>query len=239
MKMTILKIAIITALIPVNSVHSLEIAKRDGVSDTYKSCSLTEGSRTLFLNRNLKETIHLEVPAEEILSKSNNALNNRGPIRYRWLSNQENYFVNGERFYAFGYETINNDSTASKELITIIDEVCERDLREFKIFGNFIFNLKIGSKLFRDIVNIDLIRDPLNKYPTIRGSYSVPNSFTAKIFDLKYDSGSFSFKIRVLEGDDDYIALFKGDFTDTNNLEGRAFILPEGKELGSFSGVRN
>ena len=239
MKLTILKIITIVSLIPVNTVHSLEIAKREGVSGTYSSCSLTKNSRTLSISEDIRETVSLEVPYKEISSLSDDAINNRGIMLYRWSSIQENYFVNGERFYAYGLESIINESTSSKELISIIDEACERDIDDFRIIGHFTFSLKIGRKIFQDKVEISLRKGYANRYSIVRGNYTVPNSFTAKIFDLNYESGSFSFKIHVLEGDDDYIALFEGSFLSKNKLRGKAFILPSRKELGSFYGERD
>ncbi|CBW27831.1 putative membrane protein [Halobacteriovorax marinus SJ] len=240
-KQTNFLITTVLILLNLPVLAEVPIAKREGVSSEYLSCKLYENKRTLTLRqrgaRNIEESEELLVPHSIINDHATSAIEARGRASYRWLAHQETYYVQGHKFYATGYENISNSSPASEVLINLINSICDLPQRDFRIFGDFIFNLKIEDKIFKDRVKIQLLRNGDN-IPKVVGSYSVPLSFSSPISELTYREDSFSFKIRVKENGQDYYAQFEGQFTGQDSLRGRAVILPERSFLGSFSGER-
>lgn len=100
--------------------------------------------------------------------------------------------------------------------------------------GEYQIELEIGGRIFLD--RLILIKSsPSGSPTTYSGSYRVPDSFESKVLEFKVEKGHFEFKIHVVEGDDDYYSLFKGEITNLK-INGSAFILPSLQLLGHFNG---
>ena len=100
--------------------------------------------------------------------------------------------------------------------------------------GEYQIELEIGGRIFLD--RLILIKtSPSGTPTTYNGSYIVPDSFESKVLEFKVEKGHFEFKIHVVEGDDDYYSLFKGEITNLK-IKGSAFILPSLQLLGHFNG---
>lgn len=228
-----------------NNLNAGVLAEKKGPFEKYDKCTLSEysGSLELKLNRHyhLIQTTKYENPFEDLTHSFSLAIDSAKPPRRRWFPTQINYYLRGEsgklsRFYAFGYENIENEAHEAKVLINQIDAICDFQLEDFSILGRFKLDLKIGDKNFEDVLIIK--RNHTEFGAQISGTYIVPNSFEAKIKDLKFIDGKFSFKIRVREGSDDYEAIFEGFLNSEDELSGSGYILPSRKLLGHFTGNR-
>lgn len=222
------------------------LASKEGPFESYNRCSLSHAKGTLEIRNGLRtkiiETTKIFVSLKDLEELAIPAIAGVAREFYRWFPTQTDYSVRGAdsslvNFYAVGFRNINNESNAAQELISRIDHICNEELTDFRILGDFRVDIKIGSKVFEDKLTIKRIVETFME-PKIEGVYLVPDSFESKIQNLNYKDGEFSFTIRVQEGDDDYKATFEGKLDFDNKLEGKAFILPDRKLLGTFTGKR-
>jgi hypothetical protein len=228
------------------SVTSAEVAlvKKMGASAKYENCSVYEkyGVIELYSGSKSKFTQRSEILTPIDLNMSEDiAIEGAGRPFYRWSNMSMNYFVRSssgdlKRYYAHGFENIVNNTPEAKYLIDITDKYCDKVIRDFDFLGNFNLNLKIGDRLFVDELIVD--RKFAGHFQTsVQGKYIVPGSFESKLSKINYDGKSFSFVIHVVEGEDDYKAIFEGEIIN-NKLNGKAFVLPDRNLLGEFTGER-
>lgn len=195
--------------------------------------SLEIGSNSKF---HIKETSTDVVDTNDIKASAPSLLKHKKQATYRWSPHQINYSVQNaqsdlEIFFSIGYSTVLNSSPEADYIVNTIDYLCDVDLFNFQIIGKFQIDLQIGNTLFKDQLIVQ----------RTKGKYIVPGSFESDLESLKYDNGQFEFTIHVQEGNDDYIALFKGSIDDQSSphhLAGKAYILPDMKLLGEFTGSR-
>lgn len=221
------------------------LAVKEGPFENYNRCSLSHGIGTIEIghgfNFNITETSRVNNSLRDLEILATPAVAAASKESYRWFPTQTDYAVknnNGRlvNFYSVGFKNIYNESNAAQELISLIDQTCNRELADFRILGEFQVDLRIGNKVFADKL---IVKRTSSTYgPIIDGLYIVPNSFESKIENLNYNNGKFSFTIHVLEGDDDYHAIFEGSLSQNDILKGQAFILPNRIPLGSFTGKR-
>lgn len=221
------------------------LAQKGGTFSKFNRCSIFENRVELQINLQNGKMIESTKLAnsQNIISKlSDAAITSAARATYRWLTMQHDYHVRGSdgnlaKFYAFGFETISNNSTEALALIEYIDQVCDQHAEDFKLLGEFQVDLKIGDRVFADQLIVE--RDsPTDSMARVRGKYIVPNSFESKIKEVNYRDGVFSFQIEVKEGSDEYDALFEGEISSNGELSGAAFVLPARSILGTFTGKR-
>lgn len=218
------------------------IASKHDNSIYYSSCLIepTVVTRVKNIGRNRKAiqaTTHGQ-NLNDLISSSSSLLSSISGGHYRWSPIQTDYYIANVHneltlFYAVGFNNINNESELLTKSLNTIDQLCDAVALDFSIIGEFQLDLKIGNRIFVDYLNIE--RTPLGH---LKGKYVVPNSFESAIDNLQYENGSFSFTIHVKEGTDDYHAVFEGLIDENDRVIGKAFILPERKPLGEFTGKR-
>ncbi len=226
----------------INGISASEvIISKSGPFDNYDRCEVSVKSATLYAGSShgnqLVESTAININSPAVLKLGSKALLHAETPYYRWFQTQTDYKVRSSSghlstYYSRGFKNINNDSSASLLLREKTDQICD-DLKEFKLLGSFILDLKIGNRIFKDELIIH------KKYNLIFAEYIVPNSFTSKINDLNYKNGKFTFTIHVKEGNEEYDALFEGTINNHHELKGKAYILPKRSLLGTFTGQRN
>lgn len=225
------------------------LASKSGPFEKFNYCSIEKerGHISLTGPSGLQMSEETEIEPSSLFSKSLSkaAIEGAGRTTYRWSVTQTDYFIFGYegdegdlvRFYANGFQNVENKSQASAQLITEIDHFCDDILNDFKILGDFAIELHIGNDVLLDSLSIKRNHD-LFIGTTIKGIYSVPNSFQSRIENLNYINGKFIFVITVKEAGQEYKASFEGSFQSDNEITGNAFILPNKKFLGTFKGAR-
>lgn len=222
------------------------IAMKSGGFKSYEKCSIESQIGHIeigndYTNHLIERSSHYS-STEEFKNLSTAALYEVSRPFYRWSGTQVDYYVlNSSQelspFYSNGFRNIINSSKESIELKKRIDQICDNELFDFKILGEFNVELKIGNRVFIDQLSLKRSFSNLD-YPSVNGVYIVPGSFESRITKLVYDTGIFTFVINVNEGNESYDAIFEGRFTDVNRFEGEAFTLPERNLLGQFQGTR-
>lgn len=242
-----LKISLaVLSLLIVSKLAAQPIARKSGGFKNYDQCSIEAQVGYIEIGNgytnHLKERSAHYSSTEEFLTLSMTALLEASRPFYRWSGTQVDYLVlNSSQelspFYSNGFRNITNSSEESSELKKRIDQICDNELIDFKILGEFNVELKIGDRVFIDQLRLKRSFSNLN-YPSVTGTYIVPGSFESNVTNLIYDTGIFSFVINVNEGNESYDAIFEGRFTDENIFKGKAFTLPERNLLGQFQGTR-
>ncbi len=221
------------------------LAIKEGPFKKYDKCTLTNSTGTIeagnSYNYKLLETSKYYDYFYDFEGLIKPVIAGAQTRSHRWSPTQTDYYIKNSsgsliNFYAVGFTNINNNTPEANTLITKMDNICDEQLTDFNILGEFQIDLKIGNEIFEDKLLIKRTKEFFGI--NINGTYIVPNSFESKIQKLNYENGSFSFIIRVQEGEEDYKAIFEGFLHANGELEGKAFILPDRKELGSFTGKR-
>ena len=237
--------AIFTLSISGQSLGQEILAKKEGLFNKFNSCSIGQTNGTIKLSGT--RGFELEESSEhneafyhydKLVIPTLSAI---GPVTYRWYPSQVDYSIKGSdelltKFFAYGFRNIRNESTEAKKLRQSIDRICDELLNDFQIIGKFQINLKIADTIFED--ELIITRTSNETFTSVKGLYKVPNSFEAKVKQLKYSTGKFTFLIEVKEGQDEYDAFFEGEFLPSGKMQGRAYILPDQRLLGIFSGKR-
>lgn len=221
------------------------LASKEGPFEKFNLCTVEDGHSTISIGFNsghkLIERSSLYLSTQELKDLSLPAIAGIGRQFFRWFPTQTDYNVRGAdgslvTYFSEGLKNINNDSHAALELRTQVDKICDQ-VTDFRILGEFQVDLKIGRKVFADKLVVKRTNGSFRN-AQIEGSYLVPDSFESKIKDLKYTDGDFTFIIHVKEGTQEYDAIFEGKLNRKDELSGNAFVLPERKLLGSFTGRR-
>lgn len=226
-----------------NALSNDILAEKEGSFEKYDKCSLSKSIGTLEAGHSsrakLIQTSKYYDDFYDLDGLVRPVLAGVGRNFRRWSPTQTYYRIkdtlnNLSVFYAVGFLNVPNQAIESVELISKIDHICDQQLNDFNILGEFNIDLKIGNKVFADKLVVKRTKDfwRLN----IDGTYIVPNSFESKLEKLNYEDGKFSFTIHVLEGEDDYKAIFEGFLHASGELEGKAYVLPERNLLGTFTG---
>lgn len=230
---------------PLNASTSI-LAKKSGPFDGHDKCLITKEGYQMSLGEEHASNQFIsrrEKKVDSLLFKKlgKEAIKHKQSPYYQWALFQANYLVtNGSNLVVFKSEgniNINNSSKEARELISQMDLICKKGEQDFRLEGLSKISLKIGERIFEDFLNIEIKTDT-SLYPVIVGKYIVPDSFKADIKKLRYLNGKFSFEIRVIEGEDDYFALFEGHIQEDLTINGKAFILPGKEILGTFEGQR-
>lgn len=245
MKSKMLLTTIVTCL--THSATAKEVlASKEGPFKKYNKCALTDTTGTLEIGNpfsyHLLETSSHYDYFYDLEGLVRPAVAGAQARPRRWYPTQTNYHIRNSRgslvkFYALGVTNIDNDTTEAKTLKNKINDICDNQLNDFNILGEFQIDLQIGNQIFKDKLVVKRTQELYGI--AIEGVYIVPGSFKSKITKLNYKNGTFSFIIRVQEGEDDYRAVFEGFLNADGQLKGKAFILPEREELGVFTGKKN
>jgi hypothetical protein len=241
-----LKNTILPIFMIFNSEANTHLASKRSLSNEYDYCHITKNTVTREISHNqsgkLVETTILNSSLNNLRKDSQTAIDNiQRDFQSKFSANEiyrvQNSTGNLDIFFSRGINEVQNSSNESKNLIKLIDSICEKKALDFKIIGDFNIYLKIGNTKFIDSLSIFRKSNPYMK-PGISGKYTVPNSFSSNLSTLDYRNGKFSFVIRVIEGSQDYFSVFEGSMIDKDNLSGKAYTLPDRKLLGHFTGRR-
>lgn len=231
------------ALVTLNAHASELLAGRNGNFDNHDKC-LVYSDHVLLqqgadIVNHISYTRAVAAPSERINDLADVALSNASVPRYRWSIDQVDYVAreSQETFYATGFRNISNDSLEARELIQLIDKLCQGPLPAPRIVGKFEILLKTTQHEFIDFLTIQSKKDFRQQY-SITGEYEVPGIFSSRVNGLKADQEDFSFKIHVVEGESSYDALFEGRFISDDEMVGSAITLPKRELLGRFTGKR-
>lgn len=242
MRTKFILISLITFL-TFNTTAADTLAIKKGPFKKYHKCTLLKSSGTIEISNGLTykliETSDYHQSLYDLENLVMPAISGIQTRTHRWYPTQTDYLIRNSRgslinFYAKGFTNISNESIEAEVLINRIDKICNNQLSDFNILGHFEIDFKVGTKVFKDKLIIRRIEE--FNGANISGSYIVPNSFESKVQNLNYKNGDFSFIIHVQENEDDYKAVFEGFLHSNGKIEGKAFILPNRKELGIFTG---